>query len=191
MHADRTNRTATIVLALILLGGGLSLALLSLGAFGQQPAERTISDNVIWQYVGDNGHWLWAAAAGVSLIVLYLCVRWIVALLASTDRVSEVAIAGDRTRGRTVLASGAVVNALTDEIETYPGVASSSARLIGAGVHPELVVQVELTQSADVREVRDRLTDEALEHVRRAVDDPGLPVTFELGMTREAGARVR
>lgn len=191
MHADRTNRTANILLALILTGGGVLVALLSFGVFGQQPSERTVSDNVVSQFVGEQGSWLWPVAAVVALIVLLLCLRWIIAILASTDRVGELIVGGDRTHGRTVLSTGAVTDALADEVAGYPGVSSASARTIGSEAHPEIVLQARLDSTADIGDVRTRIDSEAAAHVRQAMDDPQLPITVELSMDTEAGARVR
>ncbi|GAB3306512.1 alkaline shock response membrane anchor protein AmaP [Epidermidibacterium keratini] len=191
MHADRTNRTVNILLALILLGGGVAVALLSFGVFGQQSADRKVTDNVVSQFVGDQGTWFWPVAAVVALLVLLLCLRWIIAILASTDRVGELIVGGDRSHGRTVLSTGAVTDALVTEVEGYRGVSSASARTIGNEAHPEIVLQTRLDSSADIGDVRTKIDSEAAAHVREAMDDPQLPITVELSMDNDAGSRVR
>lgn len=190
MHADRTNRTVLTLLALVLLVAGVAGALLSYGVFGSAAAKKTMLDNPISDYIGKSSLWFWIAAAVVGLILAYLGVRWLVALSFSTDRVNDLTVAGNKERGRTTLTSAAVTRAVVEEVESYDGVHSANARLIGDQDTPELVLEATLEDSADLTKIRDRIEDEAVAHTRQALDAPGLPVTVDLSVTDKRESRV-
>lgn len=189
MHADRTNRTVLILLALILFVAGVAGALLSFGVFGTA-AEKELLDNPVSNFIGTNGVWFWIAAAVLGLIFIYLGIRWLIALSFSTDRVNELTVRGNRELGRTILTSSAVTRAVTEEVEGYEGVHSASARMVGDQDSPQLVLDATLEDSADLTGIRDRIEGEAIAHVRQAMDIPTLPVTVDLSVTDKRESRV-
>lgn len=191
MHADRTNRTALILLALVLIAGGAGVIALSTGLFGADLAQRPVADNVITRYVNEQGSWLWPVAAVAALIVLLLMLRWLVAILFSTDRAGDHDLPGDRSHGATTLAAGALTTAVGDEIDSYPGVQSTSARLIGDPAAPGLVLDVTVAADADLTAVRDRIENQAIDHARTAIDRPDLPATVNLTVSNRPLDRVR
>ncbi len=56
----------------------------------------------------------------------------------------------------------------------------------------QLTLAVDLTEYADIAEIRQTLEDRVVGHVRQAIDHPGLRVDIELrpGKTRSAGRGV-
>ena len=92
MHADRTNRVALIVFGLLVLVIGAGGLIASLGVFSKEFSHRTLIDNRASTYIGHNGAWIWPVAAGVCLVIGLLALRWIVALLVSTDRAGDLPI---------------------------------------------------------------------------------------------------
>lgn len=180
MHADRTNRTMLIVLALVLLGAGGVGAAASFGVFGAGTKHRALTNNSVTHFIGRNGDWFWPAAAGVALVVVLLSLRWLLALLFSTDRAGDLDIARGGGSGKTSLAPGALTNAVVDEIENCHGVDSAKARVIGEADDPGLVVTATLAQDADLVAVRRRIVEGALEHARTATGNPHLPIQLDL-----------
>ncbi len=190
MHADKTNRTMLILFGLLVLLTGIGAMLLSVGVFGTGRSHQTLLANGFGDFVGRSGHWLWPAAAVLSLIIVLLALRWIIALLVSTDRVSDINVPSDKPHGRTMVRSGALSAALTREIETYRGVESARARVIGDESAPELVVTVTLLRSADPAQLRERIESKALAHARQVLDNAELPIQLDLAVGTRTGQRV-
>ena len=61
-------------------------------------------------------------AAGLALIVVLAALRWLLALLFSTDRSGDLTFPEDRSARRTTLEAGALTEAVMQEIESYRGV---------------------------------------------------------------------
>ena len=121
---------------------------------------------------------------------MVLALRWLLALLFSTDRSGDLPIRSPGLTGRTTLAAGALTEAVAEEIESYVGVYSARARLIGNGQEPELVVAATLEETADLPVVRQRIETGALSHARAALGSPSLPIQLHLAVTARSGARV-
>jgi hypothetical protein len=190
MHADRTNRTMMLVFALLLIAVGLGAGAASIGGYGTGTAHSHLMANPTGHFIGANGIWLWPVAAVAALIVALIALRWLIALLFSTDRSGDLLIRSGSGAGRTTLASGALTDAVAEEIEGYRGVNSARARLIGDREDPKLVVTAGLEQTADFAALRQRIETEALTHARHALGDMALPTQLELTISTKRGARV-
>ena len=92
--------------------------------------------------------------------------------------------------GRTTLAARALTEAVAEEIESYLGVDSARARLIGEPDDPELVVTATLEETADFAALRHRIETGALTHARSAIGNPALPVQLDITVTSRRSARV-
>ena len=190
MHADRTNRAALLLLAILLTAAGVLGALLSFGVFGHARQHRTLIDNPVGRYVGAHSFWFWPVIAVAAGLVTLLCLRWLFVLLFSTDRAGDIPIRGDRSAGRTTLISAALPEAVTDEINAYPGVHATRARVIGEPSSPRLVITTTLEESADLPALRRRIEDNAIAHARQALSDEHLPVQLDLTVTDRRASRV-
>ncbi|MGH3122544.1 MAG: alkaline shock response membrane anchor protein AmaP [Streptosporangiaceae bacterium] len=190
MHADRTNRTMLIVLAVLLLAVGLDAGAASIGVYGSTTQNSTLMDNPTGHYFGAHGIWLWPAAAAAALIIGLLALRWLIALLFSTDRSGDLLIHPGTSAGRTTLANGALTDAVVGEIEGYRGVDSARARLTGDPDDPELVVRAALEETADFTALRQRIETEALTHARQALGNMSLPTQLDLTITSRRSSRV-
>ena len=183
MHADRTNRVALIVFGLLVLAAGVGGMTASTGVFGTPFSRRTLFDNRVSSYIGDHG-WVWYAAAGVCLVITLAALRWIVALLISTDRAGDIPIPVATHQGTTILRPAALTGALTREIGVYHGVDAARARIIGDAASPEVVIAVTASQAADLHALHQRIETEALSHVRHAVSNTSLPIQLHLDVSR-------
>ena len=189
MHADKTNRTMLTLFGLIVLAAGVAGLLTHLGVFGQSLAHKALFDNAVSQYIGDNGRWIWPVFAILCAHVALLCLRWILVLLTSNDRAGDMTLPGDRSAGRTTLSSSALTSALVTELESYRGVDSAKARLIGDDNSPDLIVEVTAMSSVDLGALRGRIENEALAHTRQALDRPDLPITLDIGVSSKTPER--
>ena len=128
MHADRTNRVALTLFGLLLLaarGAGMAA---STGVFGAAFYGRALLANQAGRYIGQRSSWLWAAVAGACLLLALACLRWLLALIASTDRTGDIIIPGSDVAGATILQPAALTDALTTEIAP-----TTASRPPGAG----------------------------------------------------------
>jgi len=180
MHADRTNRIVLALFGLLVLAAGVAGLAASTGAFGAPFSRRTLFGNRVGDYFSHHGGWLWPAVAGACLLIALACLRWILALLASTDRVGDITIPGDTHQGTTVLHPVALTDALTREISAYHGVDSAKGRVIGDDRDPHVVLTVTSAPSADLHALHRRIETEALTRARRALGQPALPIRLDL-----------
>ena len=191
MHADRTNRAALIVFALLLLIAGCGGLVASTGAVDSSLRRKHLFDNAVSREIGRDGAWLWPVVAVACLLLLLLCLWWLLTLLVSTDRAGDVAVAAATRRDTTTISSGALADALVREIETYRGAEAAKARLIGDSDDPELIVRVTLAGTADAAELIRRIEAEALAHARQALGRPDLAIQLDLDISTRAPERVR
>jgi hypothetical protein len=191
MHADRTNRIALTLLGLLFLVTGVAGLITSVGGFGTGFSHRTLSDNRVSRYIGDNGHWLWPLGAVLAASIALLALRWLIALLFSGDRAGDLPIkTEDRAAGRTTLRPYALSNALTTEIGSYRGVDSAKARVIGDAYSPQLVIAVTANPSANIAALRHRIETHALAHARHAMNQPDLLIQLDLDVSHSTPQRV-
>jgi hypothetical protein len=190
MHADRTNRTMMLLLALLLIAAGLDAGAASIGAYGPATQHSLLMANPTGKFIGAHGDWLWPVAAVAGLIVALLALRWLIALLLSTDRSGDLLISSGGQAGQTILASGALTDAVVEEIESYRGVSSARARLLGDPEEPRLVVTAALEESADFTALRQRIETGALSNARHALGQLSLPTQLDLTITTKRSARV-
>jgi hypothetical protein len=185
MHADRANRVILTLFGLLVLVIGAAGITASAGVYGQGFTHRFLLANRVSAYIGHHG-WVWYIAAGVCLLILLAALRWIVALLISTDRAGDLPVPVASRQGTTILSTAAVTGALTREIGDYHGVEAVRSWIIGDGLDPEIVLAVTASQGADVAALHQRIEAEALAHVRQALSKADLPIQLDLGVSRTA-----
>jgi hypothetical protein len=184
-RANVINRVVLTVLGLLLLAaGGIGLAL-GAGVFG----EWRTTDPVLPQKVStfpDGRPWFWWAVAGVLLLIAVLALLWLLTQL-KTDRTTRLDRTTNARDGYTTLHASALTNAVEDDALDITGVTGASAN-----VHEHrgqrVFLRVELADSANIAEVRIRLEDEVVAHLREGVGDPPFTVTIQL---RPAASRTR
>jgi hypothetical protein len=187
MHADRTNRFALALFGLLVLIAGAAGLAASTGVFGTAFSKRTLLANRVSTYIGQHGAWVWPVTAGVCLLIALAALRWIVALLVSTDRAGDIPITTGTHEGTTILQPAALTGALTREVGAYHGVDTARGRIIGDASAPEIVIAVTASQSADLHALQRRIETEALAHARQALGKTDLPAHLHLDVSRRPG----
>ena len=105
--------------------------------FGATFSRQALLANRVSAYFGDHGGWLWPAIAGGCVLIALACLRWMLALLASTDRAGDIIIGGSTDEGTTVLQPAALVDALTGEVSAYHGVDAARGRSSATAATPK------------------------------------------------------
>ncbi len=176
-RANVVNRVVLTVLGLLLLtAGGLGLAL-SVGAFGESRADDPVLPEELRTFP-DGRPWFWWAVVGGLLLIAVLALLWLLSQL-RTDRTNRLDLTTNARDGYTTLHASALTNAVEDEALSIPGMTSVSAS-VREHRGKRLFLRVELAESADIDEVRTRLENEVVAHLREGVGDPRFPVTIEL-----------
>jgi hypothetical protein len=210
MHADRANRVLLSFLGLVALALGGAGLLAAGGAFGEGFAHRRLVDNRFSRYFSANGSWLWPTLAAVALVIMLLALIWLLRLLFSNDRTSDIAVASGpaqdavqagagaptgggqppgRAAGHTTLQASALAAAVAQEIEGYHGVAAARARVLGDPKDPTVAIDVTATRRADLPGLIERIEREAISHAREALERSHLPVRLDMAVTDKGGAR--
>jgi hypothetical protein len=180
MHADRINRTMLTLFGLLVFLAGAAAMAASTGVFGTSYSHQTLLANRVGGYFSHHGGWLWPAIAVGCVLIGLFCLRWLLALLASTDRAGDIIIGDSADEGTTVLRPAALVDALTSEVSAYHGVDSARGRVIGEGRDPKLVLTVVTAQAADLPVLHHRIETEAFAHARLAAGHAAMPIQLDL-----------
>jgi hypothetical protein len=210
MHADRTNRVVLAFIGLVAVLLGTAGLLAAGGVFGETFAHRRLFDNQFARYFGDHGTWLWPAIAGGAFVIMLLALIWLLRLLFNSDRAGAIVIpsahashharshhhaeaedaeVADHAGGRTSLAASALTQAVAAEIETYHGVTSARARVLGDPTAPTLAIDVKAHRRADIPALVHRIEREVIVNAREALERPGLGVKLDIAVTDRGAAR--
>ncbi len=176
-HSNVVNRVVLTVLGLLLLtAGGLGLAL-AVGAFGESRADNPVLPEEVRTFP-DERPWFWWAVVGGLVLIAVLALLWLLSQL-KTDRTTRLDLTTNARDGYTTLHASALTKAVEDEALGIPGVTGVSAS-VREHRAKHLFLRVELADSADIDEVRTRLENEVVAHLREGVGVPRFPVTIEL-----------
>ena len=174
---NAVNRAVLLLFALLLVAAGVLGLVLSFGGFGSDAAAGSVIPLQARTFPASHS-WFWSAVAAACVLVALLALWWLLSQL-STDRVTRLDVTTDDSEGRTTVHAGALTDAVEAEATAIRGVAGASAHMAGAQA-PRLSLSVNLTDYADLADVRRQLEEQTVPHARQAMDDPNLPVDIEL-----------
>ena len=89
------------------------------------------------------------------------------------------------------LTTGALSEAVEDEIERFRGVDRASARVLGKSTDPLLRLDVKVADDGDLGYIRSRIEQDTVPHARQAVSMDRLPVWVRLAVSAEQQRSVR
>ncbi|WP_228471590.1 alkaline shock response membrane anchor protein AmaP, partial [Streptomyces alkaliphilus] len=130
--------------------------------------------------------WWWPVVIGVLALLVLLTAWWALAQLRRGRR-RELSLDEDRV---TVLRGAALEEAVTEEIESLPGVERARVALEGGRHGPRLRAGMVLEAGARPGEVVRRFRTETLEHVRSSTGRRDLTADLRVRSTRHAADRV-
>lgn len=187
---DRVNRVVLVVIALLLITGGIATLAAATGVLAvAQPSElyRPAAASA------GAGPAIWGAAMIVgSVVLLLLTATWAlrqVIVRRPGDALSTVTI--DQTdRGRTTIEAVKVAQAAAADLERVPSVTASSARLVDGGDGRQLRTRIDVLTDADLAAVR-RAAGDVYERVSRMLGDDRLQTRTQIRPIGGRPPRVR
>jgi hypothetical protein len=192
---DRRNRLRWALIALLLLAVGVAGSLISFDRLPQVGADTPLLPDATvarWRQAED---WRLAALAALGLLLALYGWRILAAQLrrgGGRTAMGDLELAatnsnGDRPGGRTVVRSPALAHSIEDDLERVGGVQRALVGLFGSPHQPELRAELDVSGTADLRRVRERVTA-ALERLAATTTVPprSATVTFRVveGHTR-------
>lgn len=179
-HTARLSRAGLILIGLILLGGGGAALARGLDAFPDALGRSTagLLSHAQVRYPAEHA-WVWPVVAAVTTILALLLLWWLAAQTRS-NAVRRLSLEPDHTRGVTVLPADAATGAITDELESYPGIHRAKAALRGSPAAPRMQLSVTAEDQADPATLRTRIEAEALAHLRNALELDTIPTVLHI-----------
>jgi hypothetical protein len=176
------DRWTMVVVGLVMLAGGVLVALLSHGVFGTARAGRPLLDPMIVDTLRAQplASRIIAIVAGVVLVLLGLI--WASNSVRPEPRPDLLLDGGKDTS--IVISSSAVADAVATQAGGLPGVGRARARMVGAARAPALRITLWLADDADVRDVIERLDEQVLACARTSLGLAALPVAVRLELDR-------
>lgn len=181
---DSVNRFLLFLLGLIALAGGVVILLLSTRVFGDKQADQPILRQSTRDFADRNAGWFWAAVGIGAGILALLALRWLLAQ-ASTQSVRSLNLEPNTRLGHTKLSTGALSEAVEDEVERIRGVDRASARVLGKATDPLLRLDVKVADEGDLGYIRSRIEQDTVPNARQAVGLAELPVWVRLAVAAE------
>ena len=186
---DRRNRLRWALIALLLVAAGVAGSLISFDRLPQVGADTPLLPDATvarWRQAED---WRLAALAALGLLLALYGWRILAAQLrrgGGRTAMGDLELAatnsnGDRPGGRTVVRSPALAHSIEDDLERVGGVQRALVGLFGSPRQPELRAELDVSGTADLRRVRERVTA-ALERLATTTTIPprSTTVTFRI-----------
>lgn len=168
---DRANRVILGLLGLLLIAVGAGALARSYGVFGDRAAEEAVLDEGLRDTAADAGWVLPLGAVTISLVVAYLAWRWLRAQLRTAPALASVELpATEPGDPVTRVRSGAVLDAVSADVESHPAVVHDGGRLIPDADPFTLHLDVTVADGAHVDEVREHVDQVVLPRLRQAVE---------------------
>lgn len=187
---DSVNRFLLFLIGLVALAGGVVMLLLSVRVFGDSAADKPMLQQSTRDFADRNAGWFWTAIGIGAGVLALLALRWLLAQ-ASTQRVGSLNLEPDPSGGHTKLSTGALTDAVEDEVEQFRGVDRASARMLGNSADPTLRIDIKVADDGDLGYIRSRLERDTVPHARTATSMPNLPVWVRLAVAAEQQRSIR
>jgi hypothetical protein len=172
------DRWVVVLVGLVLVAGGVLVALLSHGVFGAGRASRPLLDPMIVDALRAQPLTARLVAIGVGLVLAVLGLVGAARSLRPEARPDVHLDGGPDTR--IVVSSAAAAEAVGQQAAGLPGVGRARARLVGPEHAPALRLTVWLAEDADVAAVLAALETRVLATARESLELAALPVAVRL-----------
>jgi len=187
---ERLNRVLLTILGALLLAAGVYTLLRSWGALGDDFAQDPLFAASARDWVQRNEEWFWPVVAGLSTLIGLLALRWLLAQL-RTDRPGNSDLAWSTSSGRTRIQASAIADAMSEDIESDPGVERAMVRMVGDEQQPELHLYIDARDDASLAEIRDHLETHAIPGLCSALDLPEVAAHARFRLAEPSGRNIQ
>jgi hypothetical protein len=173
-RAGTLNRIWLAVLGLLALACGTGLLLQAAGALqgllGTAPAGEKVLTGDLHSFAAQS--WAPILLLIVGVVIGVLGFLWAIAQIPRKNPAEPYRLHADAAQGRTLCDPSVLAAAVEDQVNTLPGVLTSSALLRGSADQPDLTLKLTVTGRADIRDLLGRLEATALPDLATALEAP-------------------
>ena len=150
-RARGIDRTAVLLLGLVLLAGGAAVAAWGAGLLdGVRGVPAELSTSGLGT-VTDQQWWPWALGA-LGVVLALLALWWLLSHL-PRGGVDRLLVTGSGARGRLTMDASSPVDVAADVLAETPGIRSARGRMVGQGSHLVADLRAVVEPTADLAEV--------------------------------------
>lgn len=172
--AGTLNRTWLAILGILALAAGTALLLQATGTLqtlaGTPPEGQKVITGNLPAFSAQP--WTIAALLVLAVIIGVLATVWIIAQIPRKNTADTYRLHADGHQGRTTCGPSVIASAVEDQMNTLPGVVSSSALLRGTATEPDLTMKITVNDRADIRELLRRVETTTLPDLVRTLEVP-------------------
>lgn len=166
-RANRTRLAVLGIIGLLVVAWWVLVRYRFASSWGWwQPDPGAAVVDVPKQWRTDTASWV-LLVAGVLVAVIGLV--WLIRQVPSNPRARTYGISHEGDDGTSVLITDALGRAVEEQIEDFPGVSSALVRFFGARAVPEMMIQLDLDDRADIRTILGRIETEVVRDVEAAL----------------------
>lgn len=172
--AGTLNRTWLMILGILALAAGIALLLQAAGTLHTLANTPPAGDKVI---AGDLHSffvqpWVVGLLLVLGVLIGVLALLWIIAQIPRKNAADTYRLHSGGAEGRTLCDPSVLARAVEEQVNTLPGVVTSSALLRGTADDADLTLKVTVNDRADVRDLLRRLETSTLADLSTALEAP-------------------
>jgi hypothetical protein len=186
-RAGALNRTWLTILGILALAGGIALLLQAAGALQGLLGTPPVGDKVVLPGGLDSffaQSWGAVLLLIIGVIIGVLGFLWLIAQVPRKNPADAYRLHGNGAQGRTLCDPSVLASAVEDQIDTLPGVVTSSALLRGTADEPDLTLKVTVNDRADIRDLLHRLENSVLPDIVTSLEAPLQQCRLQIDVTR-------
>ncbi len=172
--AGTLNRTWLTILGVIVLVAGIAALLQASGELHNLAGTAPSADPIVTggQQTVTAPQWVVVAILIAGIIIGLLGLLWMLAQIPRRNAADTYRLHDDGGQGFTVCDPSVLARAVENQVNTLPGVVTSSALLRGTATEPDLTLQVTVNDRADVQELIHRIRTSTLPDLSNALETP-------------------
>ena len=165
---DAVNRFVLTLLGLALVALAVWGVGRGAGWFDADHPDQPLLLGDVRRFVTRNASWFWPTAAVVAVVVALLGGLWLRAQFRLPRRANSDVVL-HRTTGSTRIDGGGMASALEDDVvSSVERVRKASARVVGDAEDADIDLRVDVSEDADLADVRRQIEEEVLPRFSRA-----------------------
>ncbi len=172
--AGTLNRTWLTILGVIVLVAGIAALLQASGVLHSLANTAPSADPVVTGdlHTAASPQWVAVVMLVAGIIVGLLGLLWMLAQIPRKNAADAYRLHDGGAEGFTVCDPSVLAAAVENQVNTLPGVVTSSALLRGTATDPDLTLKVTVNDRADVQDLIYRIQTSTLPDLSNALETP-------------------